>query len=612
MGTFLLTFIFKEIVGYNPFGKKEEIYGLKTEEESSTEAFPSAELEENSIGNEVFYGIPLEEIGKKLAYMYRYENMMFDIGDMEFDALGKLPEGESVLVHIYLEQEENRILFLPDEMVNFEMGESKPYYLHYEKKKDEYYYFTFDNRFISEEGVPVVSPDSGMGPSIRIFRSKAVDGIVNLGKAEVDFIKDEMVLLPVEVENNEYIDSLIREISKVLRESEYYGTYQLYIESLGRVAGKHDDYTQAKITAVLIGEGLEQYIYATLSEGDNGIECRFPFLSFTRESTENFFTAGGYFSVSGYEAIIEDLITMGVSMERGKIVFEVIPEMGEEGSFTENQIAERGVYDHRQIGLEEALDYINYVGSYTEWFGMYELGYREGSVRTWDGREVAIYTTKEKILIIPMDQTEEYTFIIGGEERKYPLAEEEEYGSESFKFYYLKKNPYAEESGQLQYTLITNDWNSVAREMFYMDKLMNDLHTGEMRYLGQGRLEFSELSVLEPEGIERDEYIAAMEEEIKDILKLEEKMGEYTITIGEYEAFSRNQVCISAAVQGQEEYYLRFLAYRSVKGNFYFWPIGFGVDGSLTECEAEAYQMNRIGIERTVELKRYTSKIIVE
>ena len=46
---------------------------------------------------------------------------------------------------------------------------------------------------------------------------------------------------------------------------------------------------------------------------------------------------------------------------------------------------------------------------------------------------------------------------------------------------------------------------------------MNDLHTGEMRYLGQGRLEFSELSVLEPEGIERDEYIAAMEEEIKEI-----------------------------------------------------------------------------------------------
>ena len=53
----------------------------------------------------------LEEIGKKLAYMYRYENMLFDIGDMEFNALGKLPEGESVLVHIYLEQKENRILF---------------------------------------------------------------------------------------------------------------------------------------------------------------------------------------------------------------------------------------------------------------------------------------------------------------------------------------------------------------------------------------------------------------------------------------------------------------------------------------------------------------------
>ena len=36
------------------------------------------------------------------------------------------------------------------------------------------------------------------------------------------------------------------------------------------------------------------------------------------------------------------------------------------------------------------------------------------------------------------------------------------------------------------------------------------------------------------------------------------------------------------------------------------------VDGSLSECEAEAYQMNRIGIERTGELKRYTNKIIVE
>lgn len=69
-----------------------------------------------------------------------------------------------------------------------------------------------------------------------------------------------------------------------------------------------------------------------------------------------------------------------------------------------------------------------------------------------------------------------------------------------------------------------------------------------------------------------------------------------------YEALHSTRVSISAAVTGEEDYYFRYLIVRSPKGNYYFWPAGFGLDGSLEEFEAARHHMNRVCIDRTVEI----------
>lgn len=125
------------------------------------------------------------------------------------------------------------------------------------------------------------------------------------------------------------------------------------------------------------------------------------------------------------------------------------------------------------------------------------------------------------------------TFMIEGETTEYYLAEDEAGG---LKFYYLRLNPYAVEKGQLGHTLVTNDWHSVAQEIFHP----KDLITGGIVFLGNAVLNIRELSELEVEDIEKDECIAALERYVKIMLKEVEETGKYTLTIGEYEAFGKS------------------------------------------------------------------------
>lgn len=112
--------------------------------------------------------------------------------------------------------------------------------------------------------------------------------------------------------------------------------------------------------------------------------------------------------------------------------------------------------------------------------------------------------------------------------------------------------------------------------------------------------------------VEKDEFVTALEEHVKESLEQSGKEGDYKIYIGEYEALYPDKVCISAAVTGAEKYYVRYLAVKTPKGNYYFWPVGFGLDGSLEECEAERHRMNKVCIENTQKLKRYVSEIRIE
>ena len=88
--------------------------------------------------------------------------------------------------------------------------------------------------------------------------------------------------------------------------------------------------------------------------------------------------------------------------------------------------------------------------------------------------------------------------------------------------------------------------------------------------------------------------------------------GEFELDFGEYEALFPNKVCLSVAVTGEREYYVRCLVVKYGEGKCYFWPVGLGLNGSLEECEAEKYHMNKVCIERIQQLDRHNSKITIE
>ena len=124
--------------------------------------------------------------------------------------------------------------------------------------------------------------------------------------------------------------------------------------------------------------------------------------------------------------------------------------------------------------------------------------------------------------------------------------------------------------------------------------------------MGRGKIEGRELTQLKVKNIEEDEYVLAMEEYIREMLLKNGKKGEYEICYGEYEALRGDKVCLSAAVTGEEEYYVRCLIVKYGEGKYHFWPVGFGLNGSLEECEAERHYMNKVCIERTKKLERHS------
>ena len=103
-----------------------------------------------------------------------------------------------------------------------------------------------------------------------------------------------------------------------------------------------------------------------------------------------------------------------------------------------------------------------------------------------------------------------------------------------------------------------------------------------------------------------------MEDYIKDLLVSGGEKGEFEITFGEYEALFPNKVCLSAAVTGERDYYIRCLIVKygeDEEEKYYFWPVGCGLNGSLEECGADIHYMNQVSIERTKQLNRHRRQI---
>ncbi|MCM1223800.1 MAG: hypothetical protein NC548_56050 [Lachnospiraceae bacterium] len=567
------------------------------------------------------YQIPLEEIAEKIEYEYTYENMIDHIADYDYKQLSFLPAGEEIPIAVYA-VEGNKILFLPDEKTNTDaMINNEPCRLHYCEEADGFVFYILVDWQLSENGVPINALENDYYYRIRecIVRDKdavyeevslvdspvyfmyefELDDMVKLGDTRVTFDpKQTIELQKIPVDDNEYIDAMAEYAADVLREKQKFGDFQICLETYGRVQGTYGEYTEGKISAAVVGEGYEDYLFCRISETEGEInkDGVWPVYHPSLADSPTYFTAQWYL-----EAEPEDFIPRIVGFQREVIELEVREEEKPEEE-TESSPVTAPEYnqqiDFRVMGAEETAEQIKYVYSYEEWFGMNELGCQTGGLRGLQDGPIVMYAWKnngDSVFFVPVSKVNTYVKCENGE--TYPVYVNREGEME---FYCLERNGYAGRTGQLKTSFFMKDSFSV--------ELANSLIK-----LGTTGLTLRELPAWDgaAAGIEEDGYIAALKGYIGDMLQENGQSGEYEMNIGEYEALNTNRVCLSAAVSGEKDsYYFRYMVVKSGKGNYYFWPAGFGLNSSLAECEAGRHYMNGLCIGRTKQLMR--NRMLIE
>lgn len=561
--------------------------------------------------------IPLEEIAERIEYEYIYENMIDHIADYDYKQLSFLPSGEDIDVSFYT-VEGNKLLFLPEEKANTEaVVNGEMCNLYYCKEACGYVFYVLVDWQLSEQGVPVNSLEGDYYHRIRecIVRDKDAvyeeidlhdspiyfsyefvsDDLVKLGEAKVTFDPEERIeLQKIPAYGNEYIDAVLEYAADVLREKQKYGNYRIYLETCGRVPAKYGEYTEGKISAVVIGKELEEYLFCSVNDTSGSI---------TKDSVWNpYYPAADsftYFTAQWYlDAETNDFVRDIVGLQRKEILMKVKEEKDPEeetGSHLVTVPEYNQEIDFLTMSLEETVKLLRYVYSYEEWFGMNELGCQTGELRGLQGETINMYAWNnngETLFFVPESKVNAY---VRFQNRvKCPVYVNKDGEME---FYFLKRNGYAEGKGQIKTT-------------FFMKDSFSTEYAEDMVWLGEADFTLQKLSSLDVAEIEEDEYIRALKEHIEDILQKNGRDGEYELNIGEYEALHSNKVCLSAAVCGEKEsYYFRYMIVKSKNGNFYFWPAGFGLDSSLSECEAGKHYMNALCIERTRQLSRMNMMI---
>lgn len=581
------------------------------------------DIEPQDIGkqaNSSSYQIPLEEIAERIEYEYVYENMIDHIADYDYKQLSFLPTGEEIAISVYA-LEGNKILFLPDEKTNTEaVVNNELCRLHYCEEADGFVFYILVDWQLSESGVPVNSLENDYYHRIRecIVRDKdavyeevslvdspiyfmyefGLDDLVKLGDTKVTFNPEQTIeLQKIPVDDNEYIDAMAEYAADVLREKQKFGNFQICLETYGRVQGRYGEYTNCKISAAVVGVGYEDYLFFRISETEGEINKNGVWSVYHPAVVDSptYFTAQWYL-----EAEPEDFIPQIVGLQREVIELEVREEENTKEETVSNPFTApeyNQEIDFRAMDVEETAEQIKYVYSYEEWFGMNELGCQTGELRGLQDGIIVMYTWKnngDSVFFVPVSKVNTYVKCENGE--TYPVYVNREGEME---FYCLERNGYAGRTGQLKTSFFMKDSFSVE----FANSLIK---------LGATELTLRELPAWDRDTaeIEEDEYIAALKEYIEDMLQENGRSGEYEMNIGEYEALNTNQVCLSAAVSGEEDsYYFRYMVIKSEKGNYYFWPAGFGLNSSLAECEAGRHYMNALCIERTRQLARNRMKL---
>ena len=522
------------------------------------------------------YHIPLDEIAEMIEHAYAYSNIWEDIAGKEFDGLGYLPEGEKIPITVYLAGG-NEILFLPKRFtdkkvwINHELCR-----MHYAESSGNYLFFHIRQFGKEEMGVPVDSADSRYQIGIYTIRKDIEDmsSLVKLGETEVTFgpkMKAEVPVVPII--QNEYIDAAVKEAQCILAGRETYGEFKMYIGQYERDFTEYTDSTGCRITGCITGNGMEQYFSAAVSD-NGGIRP-----AYQRNGDPDYYISDG--------EMYQDDIRRIMELERAVVTFSV-EEGRDYADYFKNQeydteYDQGNVIEFRGMGLEEAAEFVNDMYSYSECFGLHELGCMAGGVRGLVHKEVILYAYYGGLLFVPK---EEINYIVQDEDGKdYRFH----INGGVLQFYEISNSAVKRRSGQLGTSLIQRI-NFGTRVMGPKSRI--DMAVEELTEIGEITVEITDhLENIFPK-LEKDEFIQATEDYIRDLLVQGGKSGEYRMYIGEYTAGSdANKACIS--------------------GKYYFWPTGFGLDGSLEECAADRHYMNRLCIERTKQLERSEFEITV-
>lgn len=543
------------------------------------------------------YDVPLEEIGERIEHIYTSINRMGGLAynmrmHSELDIVEHWPKGESIVVLVYL-AEGNRVVFIPKEETNATiiLG-GQPSLVKYSPQHAGYVFYCLIDWATKDQGVPINYWEYGDNGDFaaciaradkrRDWHKKsstfainqyyeysfALEELAFLGEVEVGLHMDEGEALPrIPVENNPYIEVMTAKLTEMLGEEGRYGSYQFYLDAFDLSTRPDRDEPNCLIGGAIEGEDMREVVYFEITE-DVAIPAIYP------KHVDSDYVFMDYASQEEREKRFTEII----DCHRGSFSFEVTERKEEEAADRYEEGAEISERMFPNLTLEEAVDCIEYVLSYSDWFGMEELAYQDAKVLALQGKEVFVYQHKKS--------------------RKILFSEK---GSNHF--YSISINPYADGENALPTTLCS-------RANLYSHSYAEYLE--ELEYLGNTRLEILALSSYHVPGVDRDEYVKIVEEQIERLLTKENRIGTYNLYIGEYEAMYLGRGCISAAVIGEgKSYYFRYYI-TSVGDTYYCWPVGFGLDESLEECEAEAHYMNQICIDRTVELNRYVSEIVVE
>lgn len=546
------------------------------------------------------YNVPLEEIAEKIEYLYACERMLQDAQFYDYKELGPLPEG-NVQLSVYTISG-NKLLFLPvgmgnkEVLINDELCE-----LYYSEDSKGYVFYYINDFRLNEGGVPVNVTEIGAAEQ---YISTCIiyydDTLLKLGDIEVTLGAKEIEFTNICIDGNEYIESLVMSIQNTLAANKRYGNYDIYLETYSRMPSEstEDSYFQAtdvKVTGCVEGEDLEQYFYFVIPD-DSRHYCE-PFISraysycppgyYGYEETNGRYFVGSYFlSQEEHDDHIQKIkdigwIKISIMVSEGKEYYEDI--------YREHISEDETDQAKENIDIEKALDIISYACSYGEWFGMNELGYINGTIRGMGDKDIVVYQNPYEEDILYFIPRYKVNRIVQGDNGTMQFYINSDGLAE---FYIICRNTFVKQKGHLMTTLcMTDTW-----DIEHASRIL--------RNVGVGSLKIADLKLLEVPEVEEDEYVEALENHITELLEQNGGCGEYRIYIGEYEILDNSRACISAAVCGEEEYYVRYMIVKSQKENYYFWSAGFGLNGSLEECSADRHHMNAVCIERTKQLER--------